>query len=273
MPYLPVDLDAKRKAEFVDRAHNLPKGTTVGGLLDAWEHVWATKSDVLGELYITACFGSSPAIRADLVTAGFLEQLPEGQWRIRGAAKWLFGMEGKSRGGHAAKSNLVPGAKHKKPKPADEQKEPPSAPAESLPIASRDPPSADPSALSSSIQHPASTFKNLAGKPQKQKGDPRHTPLVAALCAEYRSATGGEYRFEGKDAKAVTRLLASSPDDGEIVRLYAVSVRMREWPGTADMTLFADRWNELLRRSPPPQRKLASGDRQTGPTRNLFVDS
>lgn len=154
MPYLPVDLDAKRKAEFVDRAFGLSKGATIGGLLDAWEHVWRSKSDTLGELYITGCFGADARVRAGVVEAGFLEQLDDGQWRVKGAKKWLFAMEGRSRGGHAAKANLVPGAIHRQPKGAEDQKGGSSAPAEGQPKASRTPPSAEPSALTANSQQP-----------------------------------------------------------------------------------------------------------------------
>lgn len=158
MPYLPVDLDAKRKADFVDKAHGLPRGSTIGGLLDAWEHVWRTKSDVLGELYASACFGADPKVRAALVEAEFLEPVDGGRWRVRGAAKWLFGMEGKKRGGQAAKGNLIPGARQMKaaqPRPAEKPEQPFSAPAESQPRASRDPLSAPHSALTASSQQPA----------------------------------------------------------------------------------------------------------------------
>lgn len=163
MPYLPVDLDAKRKAEFVDRSFGLPRGTTIGGLLDAWEHVWRTKTAILGDLYVTGCFGPDLRVRAAVVEAGFLEPMPDGQWRVRGAEKWLFGMEGRSRGGHAAKGNLVPGSRQKKssaqPGESREPKTILSAPAETQPRPSRDPLSAHISALTASSQQPTDKEK------------------------------------------------------------------------------------------------------------------
>lgn len=197
MPYLPVDLDGKRKADFVDRAFGLPKGTTIGGLIDAWEHVWRTKSDVLAELYITACFGPDQRIRSGVVEAGFLEPC-DGGWRVRGAKKWLLGMEGTKRGGLAAKGNLVPGAKQKKangalrPQPSPENslgssRDPAETPAERPPKFSGvqpRPPLGSLSALSASSQQPEvkEEKKKEADKPppaalQKLWNDTAHPSL------------------------------------------------------------------------------------------------
>ena len=53
-------------------------------------------------------------------------------------------------------------------------------------------------------------------KPEKPT-DPRHAPMVAALVEVYEEETrGSRYAFTGRDAKAVTALLALSDDDEEI---------------------------------------------------------
>jgi hypothetical protein len=118
MPYLPVDLDGKRKAEEIERALGLPRLSIVGGLVDLWEAVWRAKSSgsapevaaVVDDLAIGSAFGQDTRIRPALVARGFLEPVEKG-WRVRGAAKWLFGLEGKKRGGQASKGNLKQGSK------------------------------------------------------------------------------------------------------------------------------------------------------------------
>lgn len=151
MPYLPVDLDAKRKAHGIERALGLPRHTVAGGLTDLWEVVWRDKTDVVDDLTLDEAFGPDPRIRSAVVARGFLEPVESGH-RVRGAAKWLFGLEGKSRGGKAAKAHLVPGPKLKS---AEGPETGSSASAEGKPEPSPSPPFGSPSALTPSTQHPA----------------------------------------------------------------------------------------------------------------------
>lgn len=265
MPYLPVDLDGKRKAEFVDRALGLHRGTTSCGLLDVWEHVWRTKKDTIGDLYLSACFGTDVRIRPALVEAGFIEALPGGEWRIRGAAKWLFGMEGKSRGGHAAKANLVPGAAHltKKPRkvrskrtPADEvpkELEAPvvasSAPAEGQPKASPRPPSAPPSALTASSQQPASLLKTTGGFSPvvaTQSPDPEYDQLVDDLYGAFREAKGRDPEPSGPDWAALKRIRKRTRAGGaEIVARFRRGL-VAQYKGRTDSFVDLERnWDAL----------------------------
>jgi hypothetical protein len=153
VPYLPVDLDGKRKAHGIERALGLPRHAVAGGLNDLWEVVWREKSAVVDELTLAEAFGPDARILPALVARGFLEPA-EGGHRVKGAAKWLFGLEGKSRGGKAASAHLVPGARQKKqaeqnPVPAEEPK--------TILSASAQTPSGDGSrhSLGSYTQHPA----------------------------------------------------------------------------------------------------------------------
>ena len=162
MPYLPVDLDGKRRAEWVADSLGLPRATVVYGLLQLWEFVWREKRDVPSPLYLGACLGPDERLHRALVEAGFLESTEAGL-RVRGAGKWLLGMEGRSRGGHAAKANLIPGSRQKSRQGSsrDSAESRLSASSGSL-GSSRDPAETQPrpplgslSALTPSTQHPA----------------------------------------------------------------------------------------------------------------------
>lgn len=111
MPYLPVDLDGKRKAMDIELALNLPRFSVVGGLLELWERVWRDKSAMVDDIALCAAFGPDMRLRAALVSRDFLEPWQDGLYRVKGAEKWLFGLEGKSRGGKAAAKNLRRGNK------------------------------------------------------------------------------------------------------------------------------------------------------------------
>lgn len=157
MPYLPVDLDAKRKAHGIERALGLPRHTVAGGLTDLWEVVWRDKSDIVDNLTLDEAFGSDQRIRDALVARGFLEPAGEFTHRVRGAAKWLFGLEGKSRGGKAAAANLLRGRGKAKSAGAPNADLPASA--GDQPETSRSQPPAVSPALTPSTQHPAPSSK------------------------------------------------------------------------------------------------------------------
>lgn len=263
MPYLPVDLDAKRKAGEIERALGLPRFSVIGGLLEVWEGVWREKSDAVDDLALGAAFGPSPQIRSALVARDFLEPLEDGRHRVRGAKKWLLGMEGRSRGGHAAKANLVPGAAHRQPKAPKPKKEASSAPAEGQPKASRTPPSAPSSALTPSIQHPApiEALQNLAGAdaPRGEQGAlpglaeekrlPLRRQLSDALVAEFTLQRGPGHKFTSRDGKALDGILAAATKAchgdpiGEAVRRYRYGLT-RTYGGLSEIHELETHWNK-----------------------------
>lgn len=279
MPYLPVDLDGKRKAHAIERALGLPRHTVVGGLLDLWEGVWRDKTDIVDELALAAAFGPDLRIRDALVAREFIDPT-EDKWRVRGASKWLFGMEGRSRGGHAAKSNLVPGARQKKAKGAEIQPR-----AETELLGSCPEPAETPSALvlGSFTQHPAPSTQNpfslretsaepvqaallepapLAPAPVKRakpkaepkaEPDPRHHPLKLRLQAAFKATRGAEYAFGGgKDARALSNLLAKpGADEAEIERRWIRGLQ-GQYHERCDTIFDLDRkWNTLTGNAQP----------------------
>lgn len=261
MPYLPVDLDAKRKAHGIERALGLPRHAVAGGLTDLWEVVWRDKSDVVDDLTLDEAFGPDPRIRAALVARGFIEPVPESGHRVRGAAKWLFGLEGKSRGGQAAKANLIPGPK---PKSAEESKRVPSASAEDQPKA----PLGTPSALSPNTQHPAprsllkdSPAQNAAPgfelvqpepratkrkrvarqRAEEEPPDPRHTPTRERCEGMFQGARGMAYRWGARDGAALKALLKFAEPD-EVVSRFGRGLHSK-FPACNTLSDLLTNWN------------------------------
>jgi hypothetical protein len=283
VPYLPFDLDAKRKAGLVAKALGVQTCTITGGLLDLWEHVWRSKRDVVSAFDLTGCFGPVPGLLEALAGAEFVEPV-EGGFRVRGAGKWLLGLEGRSRGGHAAKGNLVPGAVHKK-RPTRTKKS--SASAEGQPKASPTPPSALDGLLqpAASSQQPKESL-NLAGADAPQGSDmfsglrteavasgaepcrrnPTRRELSDALVAEYQRQRSAPYEFEGsRDGKALDGILAkamrASPVDpiGEAVKRFRLGLT-RTYGQISTLHQLDRGWNAQtgsqgpLTRSPDPPR-------------------
>lgn len=88
MPYLQVDLDAKKRFPAVARAAGVDVGTVAWGLMELWEYVWSTKKDTVGEMVLSGCFGASQRIIDALVVYDFLERTDDG-FRVRGAERYL----------------------------------------------------------------------------------------------------------------------------------------------------------------------------------------
>lgn len=144
MPYLAVELDAVNLAPLVGRGAGIDEDAALAGLVRLWALCFRTKQDHVTAARLVALFGGEPAcVAAALVEFGFLEPQGDG-WRVRGAQRYLRLQEAWSKGGHAAKSNLIPGAAHR-------QK--PSAPADEQPMSSPTPPIGCPSALTPSTEH------------------------------------------------------------------------------------------------------------------------
>ncbi len=188
MPYLPVDIDGKRKAEEIERSLGVPRLSVVGGLVDLWETVWRSKmagkppevAAVVDELAMGAAFGPDARVRSALVAREFLEPVPGG-WRVRGAAKWLFGLEGKSRGGKSAKGNLKRGSQPGS-QPGIETPMEPGSPAKPGPKPGPMP--EDTSRLTSRLLHPAPSTQLKEEVPQAAPTlpiDPLRAPWASTL--------------------------------------------------------------------------------------------
>ncbi len=114
MPYLSFDLDAKKRVQPAARAAGVEPGVIAWGLLELWEHVWSSKSDIVGELVIDGCFGPQSRIRDVLVAYAFLEKADHG-YRVRGAARYLRVTQAQSDAGKKNVGNL----KQNRVKPAE----------------------------------------------------------------------------------------------------------------------------------------------------------
>lgn len=98
-------------------------------------------------------------------------------------------------------------------------------------------------------------------------GDPRHASLVVALVEAHREAKGAPYGFAGgKDARAVTELLALADQDpatrgeaapGEILRRWGVALRWRGFPACTGLLALRDNWNAYIQ----AQDAVKGGDR------------
>lgn len=127
MPYLPIDFDGREDAEKVAAVIGVHPGVVSWGLQEAWLRAFREHQakrpdpDLVSELVLLGCLGPAgahPKCIEAMVEFRFLERVGD-KYRLRGAAKWLFGLEGRRRGGLASKGNLVPGGPGRKPSSAE----------------------------------------------------------------------------------------------------------------------------------------------------------
>lgn len=107
MPYLSVELDARRKAAMIANGLGLHPGVVMWGLEELWEISWRMKTDTTTPVGLAGCFGPDvERMMPALLVHGFLEPLDGGAYRVRGASRYLRIRAAQSAAGHAAKGNL-----------------------------------------------------------------------------------------------------------------------------------------------------------------------
>lgn len=240
MPYLPFDLDAKKRVPSVARSVEATTERIGWGLVELWEQIWITKKDTVSTGQLAGFFGVEGArVGLALSEFGFLEAMTDGVWRVRGAAKWLFAREAKSRGGHAAKGNLRRGSRApispgSSPAPAGSQ--PGSTPAE--------PPAHIP-AFSPSTQHPERNKRSVADATGAPKETSRLTALTRSLEAEFEGIHRAKYKHGGgKDTVALKSLLPVATDE-EIRKRWRAGLTATGWKHVATFAQLGSKWNDL----------------------------
>lgn len=246
MPFLRVELDAMKRVGEAARACGATEAEVGWGLCLLWRWTFDEKTATVERRQLRCFFGPHDVCEA-LVDAGFLE--PDGEaFRVRGASRYLGLREARRRGGLAAKQHLVPGARQRKESlgTCPESAESASGQASGLP-----------SALSPSTKHQApSTKQETTTSPRKQRAerqekptDPRHAPTVKALADAFLAAGNGPLAFDGRQAKAVSALLAlGAPED--VLARWRRALGRSTYPTVRTPAELAAHWNHFATDSP-----------------------
>lgn len=273
-PYLQVDLDAITRSGEVHRASGLTPEAALAGLVWMWADAFRRKTSTVTSAQLRGYFGatSDTAVVADaLVASGFLEPLQDKTWRVRGTSRYLAISEARSRGGHAAKSNLVPGARYRL-KPRDSRETAESSSGLSIGSRSDDPMIHDPRSedLAAGAAVPVESPEappTPAKKPrQRAQAPPRatngapplvlepqtpHEPdrarqeLIAAICADFAAThDGAKYKPNEKlDFKALDRM-RKSHTDAEILTHCRNGFRSK-YGGASYIWEVEQKWNKF----------------------------
>lgn len=278
MPYIAYDLDAIAKAQHAARAARVGEDVIHGGNLRMWEFCWRSGVDHLSALQVRGFYATDSDVMPGLVAFGFLE--PDGDaFRVKGAERYLRVSEARSRGGHAAKGNLVPGARQKKTVSAPpEIPSAHSARAESQPRASREPaekvsglPLGSSSALSASseqrvfkkdlsaeptpnppVPQKAESAETERPSPQEQTR-PGWKDLIAGLGEDFERALGSKWEFEaGRDGSAL-KALRKTHSDEEIRQRWRDGLRLDQYTRVTNLGQLRSQWGRVVAATVKPK--------------------
>lgn len=108
MSYLAFDLDALKMVPDCARSSGLSEAELGYGLVRLWSYCWTVKTDRVKPAHLGGFFGGPDrsALICALIAFEFLEGDAEGNYRVRGADRYLRITDAQSRGGKRAKNNL-----------------------------------------------------------------------------------------------------------------------------------------------------------------------
>jgi hypothetical protein len=263
MPYLPIDLDGKRKWPLVATGCSIRVQDVSHGFVELWEMVWRTKVDTVGELELECLFGA-PGSRVALVleTFGFLQDMGDGRWRIRGAGEWLKVPISKADAGRLGGQKTAAGGKCFRNLKPFQQKQNPEAPQKQ--------PEAEIEALSPNTQHPTPNKKNPPAGARARDEDYAVGELSDGLKAVFREERGVDYLFGPQDELALVRVVQFGPT--EILRRWRTGLRRKRFPTCDTVKALVEHWNSYATDEPqaaangPPLRQDAAGVRGPPPT-------
>lgn len=184
MAYLQVDLDAIKRSHGVAGIVGVSQAAVMGGLINLWSWCWVEKREMITAIQLEGIVGGGPRIGEALEAFGFLEQVDDKHYRVRGAERYLrlsdAVIEGRRRGGLASKSNLKQYKSAGKKTPAGTKK-PPAAKPDATGCSTGLVP-AENRLLTSSIDHHSSSIdlesKDSSADADQPPPDPKPAELV-----------------------------------------------------------------------------------------------
>jgi hypothetical protein len=274
MPFIPLELDAKKLVPKVARAAGLEDCRVAWGLWELWEWVYASQRDVVTGLMLVGFFGPSEQLVAAMVDFGFLEDLEQGRFRVRGATRLINAATSQSRAGNAraatarrdSKGRLMPAALESSAASAAGGALDDAGPSE--PAAVQRKPSATP-ALTPITNHQSpikekgekppgfdETVKVL--RPELEQTQvirlPEAADLEQQIADAFQQVKGKHYRWGRGDVQALQKLLGDGESPGEIVRRLAIGLRRAAYPRVGTVAELERHWNHCASEEAKPGR-------------------
>ena len=249
MPYIQVDLDAKKRWPAIARGLNRPVADVALAFLELWEPLWfGAHADSTTMLQLECLFGAPGDRVAHILTEyGFLEARPGGTFRIRGAGRYSVSRDARSKGGRAAaaRGNLKRGMSQPtcRTSPAQAGDSAGTSAGAQLGVTSSSIPALEPRTENQSKRR-----KDLAGK---QPADPAYRPFVERLFAEFEQQRGSRPLPIEADWKALKALRKRVKNDAEIERRWAVGLRSEFKQRVDTWRDLNSRWDALAGTGPP----------------------
>lgn len=242
MSYLAFDLDALKVVPDAARAAGVSEAQFGYGLVRLWSYCWTAKTENVKAAHLRGFFEAPDfsAVTGSLEAFGFAERTLGETYRVRGAERYLRVRKAQSDGGKAASGNLKQNATPPgTPPPAGS----PGKPEVSRTTSPALTPNSEQRTASSEVKASALSRDPAEKSSSKKPSDPRHRPMVDRLVNAFRHAHG-EYAFGGRDALAVTKLLALGDDD-EISNRWNRALMRTGFPLVRTLPELVSNWNHF----------------------------
>ncbi len=229
-------------APALARAMGVDTAQVVGSLALLWHRCWSTKSDSVLPLELRGFF-PHPDAGPLLAAFGFLEDAG-GTWRVRGAERYLRITEQRREAGAArAKAAARAGGRFTSGAPAKRQRRTSGPPADDQRSTSGQP------ALTPNTEHRTPNTERTTLAPAARA--PSVTREVTdALCAEFATAVGEPYRWQGaKDGAALSGLLKTATTE-QVLERWRAGLRATGWHQVRTVAQLASKWNDLAGGTP-----------------------
>lgn len=221
--YIAVDLKViEGLAASVARATGSHEDAILAGLARLWHRCWTTGSDQLTTGQLAGLF-SGPNPIAALLEFGFLESMPDGSFRVRGAARYLRLKESRRAGAaatNAARSKSAPKRRSRATL-------------------------SDAQATLNDALPPSTEHRDIKIPANKSPAHPEFQTTVDRLVATFEKIRGSKYAFlGGRDGIAVKTLLHfGTPDD--VVSRWDAALRNEEFPRVDTLGDLMSHWNRF----------------------------
>lgn len=227
--FIAVELKViEQHAPAVARAAACSEDRVLAGLNRLWHYCWSNTTDEIDLDGLASLFGGEriETLAKCLMVREFLDDISSAgtRFRVRGAEKYLRLKAARARGA----------------KLTNERRSKSARPARSKSVVER----ALPDALSPNTEH--RTPKETTSPPAAPVvvPNPRHAPLVKLLVDAFEKRFGTRYAFTGRDAKAVTNLIAKA-GDVEVLRRWAIAMT-NQFRKARCIHELDSRWNDFV---------------------------
>jgi hypothetical protein len=249
MPFIGFELDAKKKIGPAARVAGIAEEKLGWGLIDLWSWCWMEKRLYIDGILLEAFFGGdSVRVARALEAFGFLEA-QDGQWRVKGAKKYLRISEARSEAGKTSSKGRSRNAKGQLlSQQATTRESAIASEATSKPPAIAGEPSSKPpttSQLYTEHRTPNTDHQKEKEPPARANASGPVGELRDGIEAAFLEAKGAAYEWTTQDENALRSKTKYGTE--EILRRWRIALARTRYPLCSSVVDLVKKWNDYAK--------------------------